>query len=62
MGHMSAVAKVLNKQPKSNSKSHKEKEAKRQVMMSKKIVCEKCGRSNVTLYNIENHYYCKECK
>ena len=24
MGHMSAVAKVLNKQPKSNSKSHKE--------------------------------------
>lgn len=28
MGNMSAAAKVLNKQPKKNSKSHKEKEAK----------------------------------
>ena len=62
MGNMSAVAKVLNKQPKENSKSHKEKEAKRQAMMSKRIVCEKCGKSNVTLYNIDNHYYCKNCK
>lgn len=31
-------------------------------MMSKRIVCEKCGKSNVTLYNIQNHYYCKDCK
>ena len=28
MGYMSAVAKVLNKQPKENSKSHKEKKLK----------------------------------
>lgn len=62
MGNMSAVAKVLNKQPKENSKSHKEKEAKRQAMMSKRIVCEKCGKSNVTLYNIKEHYFCKDCK
>ena len=61
MGHMSAVAKVLNKQPKANSKSHKEKEAKRMAMMSKRIVCEKCGK-NTTLYNKQGHYYCKECK
>lgn len=59
MGYMSAVAKVLNMQPKENSKSHKEKEAKIQAMMSKRIVC---GKSNVTLYNIQNHYYCKDCK
>ena len=56
MGYMSAAAKVLNKQSKTNSKSHKEKEAKRQAMMSKRIVCEKCGQGNVTLYNIQNHY------
>lgn len=62
MGYMSAAAKVLNKQPKTNSKSHKEKEAKRQAMMSKRIVCEKCGKGNVTLYNIKNHYYCQNCK
>ncbi len=61
MGYMSAAAKVLNKQPKKNSKSHKEKEAKRIVMMSKRIVCEKCGKNN-TLYNLQGHYYCKECK
>ena len=30
--------------------------------MSKRIGCEKCGKSNVTLYNIQNHYYCKDCK
>ena len=41
MGNMSAVAKVLNKQPKTNCKSHKEKEAKRMVMISKRIVWEK---------------------
>ena len=62
MGYMSAAAKVLNKQPKENSKSHKEKEAKRLAMMSKRIVCEKCGRSDITLYNKQGHYYCKECK
>ena len=62
MGYMSAAAKVLNKQPKKNSKSHKEKEAKRQVLMSKRIVCEKCDKGNVTLYNIQNHYYCQNCK
>lgn len=62
MGNMSAAAKVLNKQPKTNSKSHKEKEAKRQAIMSKRIVCEKCGKGNVTLYNIENHYYCEDHK
>ena len=48
MGYMSAVAKVLNKQPKTNSKSHKEKEAKRMAMMRKRIVCERCGK-NTTL-------------
>ncbi len=61
MGHMSAVAKVLNRQPKKNSKSHQLKEAKRAAMMSRKILCEKCGK-NTTLYNIQGHYYCKDCK
>ena len=62
MGYMSAVAKILNKEPKKNSKSHKEKEAKRMAMMSRRVTCEKCGRSDLALYNIKGHYYCKECK
>lgn len=62
MRHMSAVAKALNKQPKINSKSHKEKEAKRLALMSRRIVCEKCSRSDLTLYNKQGHYYCKEHK
>lgn len=62
MGHMSGVAKILNKQPKLNSKSHKEKEAKRLALMSRKIVCEKCGNGKSTLYNRQGHYYCEKCK
>ncbi len=58
---ISLTAKILNKRPKEKSKSHKEKEAKREEMMKNKIVCEKCGKSE-TLYNVQNHYYCKECK
>ncbi len=61
MAHMSAAAKILNKEPKINSKSHKEKEAKRELLMSRKIVCEKCGKSK-TLYKNQGHYYCKDCK
>lgn len=62
MGHMSAYAKVLNKQPKKDSKAHKEKEAKRIAMMSKRIVCEKCGIGNTTLFNKQGHYYCQKHK
>ena len=62
MGNMSARAKVMNMQPKKNSKSHIEKEAKRAVLMNRKIVCEKCGKSNKTLYNKQGHYYCGQCK
>ena len=62
MGHMSARAKIMNMQPKKNSKSHKEKEAKRLALMSNKIVCEKCGNGNLTLHNKQGHYYCEKCK
>ena len=62
MGYMSALAKVKNKQPKDNSKSHKAKDEKRIEMMSKRIHCEKCKRANVTLYNKQGHYYCTNCK
>lgn len=62
MGYMNGVAKVLNKQPKLNSKSHKEKENKRLQMLKKKVVCKKCKNGNVTLYRIEGNYYCKDCK
>ncbi len=30
--------------------------------MSNKIVCEKCGSGNTTLYNKQGHYYCEKCK
>ena len=62
MGYMSALAKVKNKQPKENSKSHKVKTEKRIEMMSKRILCEKCKRANVTLYNLKGHYFCGNCK
>ena len=62
MGNMSARAKIMNMQPKKNSKSHKEKEAKRAILMSKRIVCEKCGKGKKTLYNKQGHYYCEDCK
>lgn len=62
MGNMCTRARILNQRPKKNSKSHKEKEAKRMEMMSNKIICEKCGNGNTTLYNKQGHYYCQKCK
>ena len=58
---LNITAKILNRMPKKESKSHKEKELKYENMMKNKIVCEKCGK-NETLYNVKDHYYCKECK
>jgi len=58
---ISYTAKILNKLPKLNSKSHKEKEAKWEDIMKNKIVCKKCGKSE-TLYKVKDNYYCKECK
>ncbi len=62
MGYMSALAKVKNTQPKENSKSHQIKKQKRIEMMSKRLFCEKCKSSKVTLYNIKGHYFCRNCK
>lgn len=50
-----------NKMPKENSKSHKAKEANRREY--ERVVCAKCGKSNVTLYKtFLGEYRCAECK
>lgn len=62
MGYMSASAKILNKQAKTNSKAQKQKKEKLAKFTHKIIACEKCNTTNTTLYNIQGHYYCKNCK
>lgn len=62
MGYMSASAKILNKQTKENSKAQKQKKERLAKLTHKIIACEKCHATNATLYNIQGHYYCKNCK
>lgn len=50
-----------NMSPKENSKAQQAKKANERVY--EKVVCTKCGRSNVTLYKIApGTYECKDCK
>lgn len=47
--------------PKENSKAHKAKEANKREY--ERVVCAKCGKSNVTLYKTAfGTYECKDCK
>lgn len=62
MGNMSASAKILNKQPKTNSKAQKQKKERLAKLTHKIIACEQCNATETTLYNIQGHYYCKNCK
>ena len=62
MGYMSASAKILNKQPKKNSMAQKQKKERLAKFTHRIIACEKCNITNTTLYNIQGHYYCKNCK
>lgn len=59
---ISALAKAKNKMPKENSKTQIEKKKKATENYRPRICCEKCKKSNTTLYKIQNQYYCKECK
>lgn len=59
---MSARAKILNQTPKKNSKTQQEKREMAKKNYRPRIVCEKCKNGNVTLYNVEGHYICKNCK
>lgn len=58
---LSAVAKVLNKQPKENSKTQLEKKAKLKENPTKYIACKNCHQTNVTLIKGKDSYYCKFC-
>lgn len=62
MSWCSSYTKALNFQPKENSKTQQ----KKREMLSKNPVqylsCEKCKKSNVTLYKVDEKYYCKEDK
>lgn len=50
-----------NMSPKENSKAHKAKEANKREY--ERVVCAKCGKSNVTLYKTAfGTYECKDCK
>lgn len=52
---------IYNMTPKENSKAHKAKKANKREY--EKIVCAKCGRSNVTLYKtFLGEYRCARCK
>ena len=62
MGYMSAMAKAKNRMPKPNSKTQQKKKEEALKNPVEKIVCEKCQNGNTTLFNIKNHYYCKNCK
>lgn len=60
------LAKQKNMQPKTNSKSHKEKEKKYKEMMKNRIKCKKCHRSDVTLLKKQDkkgkeYYICTSC-
>lgn len=59
---MSARAKILNQMPKENSKTQQEKREIAKKNYRARIVCEKCKNGNATLYNIEGHYICKNCR
>lgn len=53
--------KYYNTTPKPNSKAQQAKKANERVY--EKVVCAKCGKSNVTLYKTAfGTYECKDCK
>jgi len=59
----SALTKAQNFIAKKNSKTQQLKREKALENPAQKIVCEKCKKSNVTLYkNKNNKYLCKNCK
>ena len=61
MGRMSAVAKVLNGQPKQHSKTQQLKREFLEKHPLKFVVCRKCGNGKITLFKLEGKYYCEYC-
>lgn len=59
MGNLSAIAKVINKQPKENSK--RSKELKENPKKYNVIACKVCQATGITLIKAEDSYYCKFC-
>lgn len=59
MGNLSAIAKILNKQPKENSK--RTKELKENPKKYNVIACRSCQATNITLLKANDSYYCKFC-
>ena len=59
----SALSKARNFIAKPNSKTQQLKKEKMLENPQTKIVCNKCEKSNVTLYKVsENKYLCKNCR
>lgn len=58
---MNGYAKVLNKEPKPNSKTQQEKKKKLLENPIVKIGCKQCGITNATLRKYEGNYYCDMC-
>ena len=55
-------SKNIKSNAKKNSKTQQEKREMAKKNYRPRIVCEKCKNGNVTLYNVEGHYICKNCK
>lgn len=54
--------KALNFLPKENSKTQQKKRDYFLNNPIRYICCEKCKKTNTTLYNIDGKYYCQNCK
>ena len=59
MRNLSAMAKVMNKQPKPNSK--RQQELKENPKKYNVIGCKVCGATNIQLIKATDSYYCKFC-
>lgn len=58
---MNGYAKVLNKEPKPNSKTQQEKKKKLLENPIIKIGCKTCGITKTTLRKYNENYYCPIC-
>ena len=61
MSNLKGYIKAYNQMPKPNSKSHQKKEEYLKNHPVKYVGCSKCGKTDTTLYNIMDKYYCKDC-
>lgn len=57
---LNGYAKIFNQTPKPNSKTQKAKKEYEKNRPPRFVSCDSCGRHDVTLYNHDGKYYCKE--